>query len=107
LADTKPFDQLSDDDKKAATDVVVATLLIGLRIPSTGTPLYQYLANEFAKGRSLPANMVRYALQGMGQALVEEDWTLTVYKVGERLTSKFTPTQHDGNGQGATPEVSP
>lgn len=88
---TDPFDQLGPDDKKAAIDVAVAAILIGLRIPSTGKPLYDWMATEFSGCHSLPLNMVRYALRSVGKSLATQNWELTIKKNGPEVTTSFKP----------------
>lgn len=86
-----PFNELGPEDQKAAIDIAIAAILIGLRIQSTGKPLYDWIASEFASSRTLPPNVVRYALRHLGRALAHEDWALVIEKKGEALTTKFTP----------------
>jgi hypothetical protein len=85
------FDQLSNEDQKAAIDTAVAAILIGLRIPSTGKPLYDFVASEFASSRGLPANVVKYALRSLGRSLTAQNWTLSIVKDGEGVITKFVP----------------
>ena len=91
-----PFMQLNKEDQSAAIDVAVATILIGLRISSTGKPLYDWLATEFASCRSLPPNVVKYALRSLGTGLLRQNWTLTIEKQGDGLITKFTPENKEG-----------
>src|SRR4029077_1616812 len=91
-----PFNQLNKEDQKAAIDVAVAAILIGLRISSTGKPLYDWMANEFASCRGLPANVVKYALRSLGRSLLKQNWSLTIEKDGEGIMTKFTPKRKDG-----------
>lgn len=86
-----PFNQLSSEDQKRAIDVGIAAILIGLRIPSTGKPLYDYVASEFSSCYSIPANLARYALRSLGRNLTAQDWTLIIQKEGETLVTKFHP----------------
>jgi hypothetical protein len=85
------FTQLNDDDQKAAVDVSVATVVLGLRISSTGQALYDWVATEFATSRSIPSNLTKYALRDLGKVLLKEDWTLLIEKSGEQVTTHFTP----------------
>jgi hypothetical protein len=86
-----PFNELSDQDQKAAIDVAVAAVLIGLRIPTAGKPLYDYVATEFSSSRTLPPNIVRYALRSLGRTLFKQDWTMTITKTSEEVTTHFKP----------------
>jgi hypothetical protein len=105
LEKTRPFDQLSPEDQRAAIDVAVSTVLIGLRIPSVDKPLYDFIATEFANSRQLPANVVRYALRSLGRELFDQNWTLTIEKHGDGVTTKFTPIQINGaDGQSVIQE---
>jgi hypothetical protein len=90
------FSQLGKEDQKAAIDVAVAAIVIGLRIPSTGKPLYDWMATEFTSCRGLPANVVKYALRSLGQGLLKENWTLTVEKDGEGISTRFVPIKKEG-----------
>lgn len=90
------FNQLSEEDQKAAIDVAVAAIIIGLRIPSTGKPLYDWMATEFASSRGLPPNVVKYALRSVGEGLLKQNWSLTIEKDGEGLMTKFTPEKKEG-----------
>jgi hypothetical protein len=98
----KPFEQLNDEDRMAAIDVAIAAVLIGLRIPSTGKPLYDWIATEFSSCRSLPPNVVKYALRSLGQELYGQDWTMTIEKRGGGLVTKFVPQGAGGNGEEET-----
>lgn len=89
------FDQLSEEDQKAAIDVAVAAIVIGLRIPSTGKPLYDWMATEFTSCRGLPANVVKYALRSLGGSLLKQNWELTITKNGEGITTVFTPESEE------------
>jgi hypothetical protein len=91
------FSQLNAEDQKAAIDVAVAAVLIGLRIPSTGKPLYDWMATEFASTRSLPPNVVKYALRSLGQALFRQNWTLIIEKDKDGIITKFTPEWKEGD----------
>lgn len=91
------FSQLNEEDQKAAVDVAIAAILIGLRIPSTGKPLYDWMATEFTSCRGLPANVVKYALRSLGKSLAVEDWSLVITKDGESIVTKFTPVKKEGN----------
>lgn len=96
---SNPFNQLSDEDQAAAIDVAISAVLIGLRMPSAGKPLYDYIATEFAASRGLPANIVRYALRNLGRDLYDQDWTMTITKTGPAMKTHFTPDkpfQSDG-----------
>lgn len=88
---SKPFDQLSEDDQKAATDVAVATVVIGLRIPTAGKQLYDFIATEFASCRTIPRNIAKYSLRGLGESLFEQNWTMTITKKQGKVTTFFTP----------------
>ena len=99
MAASDAFEQLSEEDQKAAIDVAVATILIGLRIPSTGKPLYDWIATEFTSSRSLPANVVKYALRSLGRSLAAQNWEMVIKKDGEGLTTVFTPEQKGIDGQ--------
>jgi len=89
------FEQLASDDQKAAIDVAVAAIVIGVRIPSTGKPLYDWMATEFSSSRSLPPNVVKYALRSLGQSLTHQNWTLTITKDGMGIVTSFTPENQD------------
>jgi len=91
------FSQLATEDQKAAIDVAVSAILIGLRIPSTGKPLYDWMATEFSSCRSLPPNVVKYALRSLGQGLLSQNWTLTIEKDGEGIITKFVPEKRGFN----------
>ena len=89
---TDPFDELGPDDQKAAIDVAIAAILIGMRIPSPGQQqLHDWIATEFAGTHGLPSNKAKYALRSVGRTLVEEDWRLTITKEGPTFTTKFSP----------------
>jgi hypothetical protein len=88
---TKPFEELSPEDQKAAIDVSVCAVLIGLRTPSAGKAFFDWLATEFARCRTLPPNVVKYALRSLGQELYSQDWTMTIEKRGSRVVTKFSP----------------
>lgn len=90
------FEQLNKEDQSAAIDVAVATILIGLRIASTGKPLYDWMATEFAGCRRLPPNVVKYALRSLGLGLLKQNWVLTIQKEGDGVTTKFTPENKEG-----------
>ena len=93
------FTQLNDADQKAAIDVSIATVLLGLRISSTGQALYDWVATEFATSRTIPANLTKYALRELGAVLLKEDWTLMVEKTGEQITTHFTPVRKSNDGE--------
>lgn len=95
----KLFEELGEDDQMAAIDVAVATVLVGLRIPSTGKPLYDWVATEFASCRTLPPNVVKYALRHLGQSLYVQDWTLVIEKHGKEVVTKFSRPISGENGQ--------
>jgi hypothetical protein len=96
----KPFEQLSEDDQKAAIDVCVSAVLLGLRIPTTGKPLYDWIATEFANCRTLPPNVVKYALRSLGKELYVQDWTMTIEKRGNGVATEFSTRVSGGpNGQ--------
>lgn len=87
------FNELSPKDQQAAIDLAVSTIVIGLRIPSTGKPLYDWMATEFASTHGLPPNKVKYALRGLGQTLLKENWELIITKDGQGVTTSFTSEQ--------------
>lgn len=89
------FEQLNEDDQKAAIDVAIAAIVIGVRIPSTGQPLYDWMATEFSSCRSLPPNVVKYALRSLGQTLTQQNWVLTIQKDGMGIATSFTPENQD------------
>lgn len=88
---TDPFNQLNADDQKCAIDVAIAAVLIGVRIPATGKPLYDYIATEFSASRTIPSNLAKYALRSLGRSLTHQDWTLQIEKEGEEIVTSFTP----------------
>ena len=95
----KAFDQLNGQNQMAAIDAAVATILLGIRIPSTGKPLYDWMATEFASCYSLSPNVVKYALRDLGEELYAQDWTLTIEKRGAGLSTKFShPDTNNGEG---------
>jgi hypothetical protein len=96
---TEPSEQLNEEDQMAAIDVAIAAVLIGLRIPSAGKPLYDFLGSEFASSRGLPPNVVRYALRHLGQGLFAQDWTLVIEKRGAAVITKFSHPE-TSNGEG-------
>lgn len=100
----RAFDSLNDDDQKAGIDVGVATALIGLRIPSTGKPLYDYIVTEFASCRTLPPNTVKYALRSIGQSLLKSDWKMTIEKQHGRLVTTFVLIPGDADESVQKPE---
>jgi hypothetical protein len=85
------FEQLGEKDQKAAINVAIGTILIGMQISSAGQQLYDWLATEFASSNGLPSNVVKYALRKLGQRLYKEDWTFYVEKSGDQITAHFTP----------------
>jgi hypothetical protein len=93
------FTQLNDADQKAAIDVSIATVILGLRISSTGQALYDWVATEFATSRTIPANLTKYALRELGEVLLKEDWTLLIQKSGDQVTTEFTPVRKSKNGE--------
>lgn len=93
------FNQLNDADQKAAIDVSIATVLLGLRISSTDQKLYDWVATEFASSRTIPSNLTKYALRELGQVLLKEDWTLLIQKSGDQVTTEFTPVRKSKNGE--------
>lgn len=96
---TDPFNQLNSDDQKCAIDIAVAAVLVGVRLPSTGKPLYDYIATEFASARTIPANLAKYALRSLGRNLIRQNWTLTIKKDGEGLTTEFRPQPKETDGE--------
>jgi hypothetical protein len=86
---------MSEQDKKAAIDVSVATVLIGMRIPSTDKPMYDYVVSEFARSRTIASNIVRYSFRDLGKSLYTQDWTLEIIKKGGKFMTKFTPAEEN------------
>jgi hypothetical protein len=98
-----PFEQLNKEDQGAAIDVAVAAILIGMRIPSAGKALYDFVASEFSISRSLPSNLTKYALRSLGRALTDQNWELTVTKKDDAFTTKFISEQVQGTDGNENP----
>lgn len=96
----RPFEQLSDDDQKAAIDVAVALTILGTRIPTLQKPLTDFIVTEFTSCYGLPRNIVKYAFRELGANLFRQDWNLTATKAGPKLTTQFTPLETSGGGNG-------
>jgi hypothetical protein len=91
------FDQLSAEDQKCAIDVAVAAILIGTRLSSTDKALYDYILTEFARSRTIPSNLAKYALRSLARTLSEQNWELTIRKDGQGLVTSFTPGGENEN----------
>jgi hypothetical protein len=100
----RAFDDLSEDDQKAAIDVAVAKVLIDARIPSTGTLHDNYIVTEFAGCRTLPPNKIKYALRSIGQSLLKSDWKMTIEKQHGRLVTTFVLIPGDTDESVQKPE---
>src|SRR4029077_1830466 len=93
------FDALNELDQKAAIDVAVGLVVIGLRITTIDKALYDFIATEFSSSRGLPSNPVKYALRSLGRRLYEQDWTMTIEKTGKGVTTHFAPVEPGGNSE--------
>jgi hypothetical protein len=91
------FNQLGPEDQKAAIDVAIAAVLIGLRISTTGKPLYDWMATEFAATHNIPPNVAKYALRSLGRGLTAQNWTLIINKDGEGVTTQFKPEKKENS----------
>lgn len=96
----RPFEQLSIEDQKAAIDVAVALTILGTRIPTLQKTLTDFIVTEFTSCYGLPRNIVKYAFRELGTNLFRQDWGLTVTKSGNKLTTRFTPLETSGGGNG-------
>ena len=83
------FEELSRKDQEAAIDAAIAVILLGVRIPTVGKELHDYIATEFTSCHGLPRNVVKYAFRSLGQSLFKDNWTLIIQKSGKGLTTKF------------------
>lgn len=90
MSPLNPFSQLSSADQKDAIDIGVALTLLGSRLPSTGKPLFDYVATEFVSCYRLPHNLGRHVLRDVGHALIGGDWTLTIVKKGDEIVTSFS-----------------
>jgi hypothetical protein len=72
-----------------------------LRINAPSKLVYDYIASEFASSRSLPPNVVKYALRSLGRRLFEQDWTIVIEKTGKGVVTTFTPVQPGGDSEEA------
>ena len=95
MQNSDAFEQLNHKDQKSAIDLAVATIVVGLRIPSTGKPLYDWMATEFASTYSIPPNVAKYALRSLGRRLMDQNWELTITKNGDGVTTSFTPEDRE------------
>lgn len=94
---TSPFEELSVEMQKAATDVGCLATALGVRLPSAGKPLFDFVCEEFLKSYAL-GNSGKYALREVGKELWNSDWEFTITKRGKRLVTKFEKLQ-GGNGE--------
>jgi hypothetical protein len=94
----KPFQQLSETDQKAAIDIGICVSVLGARLPSCGKPLFDYVASEYVKDYGIPANIAKYALRQVGEALFTSEWTFTIQKTGQGLVTSFKRVGDNGDG---------
>lgn len=92
-----PFDELSPDMQKCVIDVGVLSTALGVRLPSAGKALFDFILAEFLKSYTLP-NSGKYALRHVAAELWNSDWEFTVTKRGKRMVTKFEKLQ-GGNGE--------
>lgn len=90
MQESDPFNQLNTEDQKCAIDVAVATILIGMRL-GADKALYDYVLTEFARSRTIPNNLAKYAIRNLGRTLTVQNWTLTIKKESGELVTSFTP----------------
>jgi hypothetical protein len=95
--DSDAFNQLPEVDQKAAVDISVALLVIGLRITTIDQTMYDFVATEFCRSRTLSPNVVKYALRALAKRIYMQDWTLMIQKIGDEVTSTFTPSKSAGS----------
>lgn len=93
----KPFDQLTNEQQKAAIDIGVTAAVLGHRIPSVGKELYDLVCEHFLQSYTL-GNEGKYALRHVGAELLVSNWQFTVTKRGTRMVTKFEKLQGD-NGE--------
>ena len=97
MPDNTPFEQLSEADQKAAVDIGVAVSVLGTRL-NCGKELYDFVATEFVRRYSIPANIAKYALREVGKSLFTNDWTFTAEKKAGGLTTSFQRSEdRDGD----------
>ena len=96
----RPFDQLGENDQKAAVDVAVALTVLGTRVPSQNKAFSDHVAQEFTRSYNLVPNVVKYAMRELGVGLFQQNWEFKVYKRGGLMTTEFRPIEaNEGDGQ--------
>lgn len=91
-----PFEQLNDEDKKAAIDVAVMVIALTTRIPSL-KGIYDATRAEFVRSYNL-GNSAKYAFRQVTDELMNSNWELKITKKGTRLITGYTRLQSD-NGE--------
>lgn len=95
---SEPFNELNETDKQRAIDCAVAVVILSTRIPTVGKSLHEWLIAEFANSYKLPAQVVRYALRHIGEALYDSDWAYSVTKQDQKLITVFEPAEEGPQG---------
>lgn len=96
---TRPFEQLGEEQQKAAVDIAVALTVLGTRIPTLSKAFSDSVITEFVNSYGLVPNVAKYALRELGAGLFKQNWEFTVHKTGEMLTTEFSPIDGAaGNG---------
>jgi hypothetical protein len=89
----RPFEQLGEQEQKAATDVAVALTVLGTRIPTLSKVFTDAIVTEFTNCYKLTPNVGKYALRELGQNLFSQNWAFSVHKAGVMLTTEFKPVE--------------
>ena len=105
--DIKPFDKLSDEQKKMAIDIAIGMSIISARVPSFNADIFKLIANAWSIDSGVDPNVCRYALSGVSSTLYNTSWEFHVIKEGAEahLTSQFIKRKEAGGGNGDAVQI--